>query len=122
MIRRPPRSTLSPYTTLFRSRARTAKEGSRILSAANKLFVESLLPFEMSHRRVQEVNTALREAEQRYRNLVDTARDVIYTLSIAGKIKSLNPVFNTITGWPGDEGICSELAPPFHTLVSATAR
>jgi PAS domain-containing protein len=31
----------------------------------------------MSHRRIQEVNTALRESEQRYRNLVDTARDVI---------------------------------------------
>src|SRR2546428_3739124 len=86
-------------------RARTAKEGSRILSAANKLFVESLLPFEMSHRRVQEVNTALRESEQRYRNLVDTARDVIYTLSLDGKIKSLNPVFETITGWPRAEWI-----------------
>src|SRR5437016_5105044 len=89
-------------------RARTAKEGSRILSAANKLFVESLLPFEMSHRRVQEVNTALRESEQRYRNLVDTARDVIYTLSLDGKIKSLNPVFETITGWPRAEWIGRE--------------
>src|SRR5881409_954288 len=86
-------------------RARTAKEWSRILTAANKLFVESLLPFEMSHRRVQEVNTALRESEQRYRNLVDTARDVIYTLSLDGKIKSLNPVFETITGWPRAEWI-----------------
>src|SRR3712207_7333992 len=28
MIRRPPRSTLFPYTTLFRSRARPAKDGS----------------------------------------------------------------------------------------------
>src|SRR2546422_2972250 len=27
MIRRPPRSTLFPYTTLFRSRGRTAHEG-----------------------------------------------------------------------------------------------
>src|SRR2546422_5379855 len=28
MIRRPPRSTLFPYTTLFRSRARTGRRGS----------------------------------------------------------------------------------------------
>src|SRR2546422_3231717 len=29
MIRRPPRSTLFPYTTLFRSRSRTAARGGR---------------------------------------------------------------------------------------------
>src|SRR5205809_1601877 len=95
-------------------RARTAKEWSRILSAANKLFVESLLPFEMSHRRVQEGNTALRESEQRYRNLVDTARDVIYTLSLDGKVKSLNPVFETITGWSRAEWLGKEFAPIVH--------
>jgi len=95
-------------------RAPTMKEGTRILRMAHKLFVESLLPFEMSHRRVQEVNTALRESEQRYRNLVDTARDVIYTLSIDGKIKSLNPVFETITGWLRDEWIGKEFSPLVH--------
>src|SRR5206468_11284835 len=95
-------------------RAPTTKEGTRILRMAHKLFVESLLPFEMSHRRVQEVNTALRESEQRYRNLVDTARDVIYTLSIDGKIKSLNPVFETITGWLRDEWIGKEFSPLVH--------
>jgi len=95
-------------------RARTTKEGARILRVAHKLFVESLLPFEMSHRRVQEINTALRESEQRYRNLVDTARDVIYTLSIDGKIKSLNPVFETITGWLRDEWIGKEFSPLVH--------
>lgn len=92
----------------------TAAEGSRTLRAANKLFVESLLPFEMSYRRIQEVNTALRESEQRYRNLVDTARDVIYTLSTDGKIKSLNPVFETITGWSRAEWIGREFPPLVH--------
>src|SRR2546422_2858311 len=32
MIRRPPRSTLFPYTTLFRSQARAADEGIGILA------------------------------------------------------------------------------------------
>src|SRR5438552_4650934 len=96
-------------------KARTAKEGARIFRAAHKLFVESLLPFEMSHRRVQEGNTALRESEQRYRNLVDTARDVIYTLSLDGKIKSLNPVFETITGWSRAEWIGKEFLPLIHS-------
>ena len=95
-------------------KARTAKEGARIFRAAHKLFVESLLPFEMSHRRVQEGNTALRESEQRYRNLVDTARDVIYTLSLDGKVKSMNPVFETITGWSRAEWLGKEFAPIVH--------
>jgi two-component system sensor histidine kinase UhpB len=95
-------------------KVRTAKDGSRTLRVANKFFVESLLPFEMSQRRIQEVNTALRESEQRYRNLVDTARDVIYTLSLDGKIKSLNPVFETMTGWPRTEWIGKEFLPLVH--------
>src|SRR2546430_13686986 len=37
MIRRPPRSTLFPYTTLFRSAARNR---ARILDAAERLFRE----------------------------------------------------------------------------------
>jgi PAS domain S-box-containing protein len=95
-------------------KARTAKDAARVFRAANKLFVESLLPFEMSHRRVQETNAALRESERRYRNLVDTARDVIYTLSIDGKLKSLNPAFETITGWSSTEWIGKEFSPLVH--------
>src|SRR2546421_6952785 len=39
MIRRPPRSTLFPYTTLFRSRphAQRARDGDALLLAARKL-------------------------------------------------------------------------------------
>ena len=82
-------------------KVRTAREGSQTLRAAKKFFVESLLPFEMSHRRIQEVNVALRESERRYRDLVENARDVIYTLSTDGTIRSLNPAFEAMTGWSG---------------------
>ncbi len=95
-------------------RVRTRQESSRTLRAAGKFFVESLLPFEMSHRRSQEVNAALRESEQRYRSLVDTARDVIYTLSADGTIKSLNPAFETITGWSCTEWIGKNFSPLVH--------
>jgi PAS domain S-box-containing protein len=93
---------------------RSRQEGSRALRAAGKFLVESLLPFEMSHRRSQEGNAALRESEQRYRSLVDTARDVIYVLSASGKIRSLNPIFETITGWSRTEWIGKDFAPLVH--------
>ena len=90
------------------------EEASRTLRAVGRFVVESLLPFEMSHRRSQEVNAALRESEQRYRSLVDTARDVIYTLSADGTIKSLNPAFETITGWSCTEWIGKNFSPLVH--------
>jgi PAS domain S-box-containing protein len=46
---------------------------------------------------------ALQESEYRYRNLVENARDVIFTLSIDGKLTSLNLAFETVTDWSRDE-------------------
>src|SRR5204862_722712 len=104
-------------------KSRTPQERSRALRAGQKLCVESLLPFEMPHRLVQEVNTALRDSDHRYRNLVDTARDVIYTLSSDGRLKTLNPVFETITGWSRTEWLGKAFAPLVYPddLPRATA-
>lgn len=56
---------------------------------------------------------ALLQSEKRYRNLVQAAKDVIFTLSTTGKITSLNPAFETITGFS-----CSErLHKPFEAIV-----
>jgi PAS domain S-box-containing protein len=46
---------------------------------------------------------ALRASEARYRDLVDNAHDVIFTLSPAGNITSLNPAFEVLTGWERSE-------------------
>ncbi|MDE3052066.1 MAG: PAS domain S-box protein, partial [Nitrospirota bacterium] len=45
---------------------------------------------------------ALRDSEERFRNLVEGARDVIFTLSKEGVITSLNPAFERITQWTRD--------------------
>jgi PAS domain S-box-containing protein len=46
---------------------------------------------------------ALRDSEIRYRTLVDGVRDIIFALTPDGTITSLNPAFETITGWPRAE-------------------
>ena len=57
---------------------------------------------------------ALKESEERYRNLVETARDIIYTLSPEGTITSLNPVSEDITGWSREEWLGKAFTPLLH--------
>lgn len=52
-----------------------------------------------------ETEAALRLSEEKYRGLVDGARDLIFSLSLDGIIESLNPAFERITGWNRDEWI-----------------
>ncbi|MCX7825896.1 MAG: PAS domain S-box protein, partial [Verrucomicrobiae bacterium] len=56
----------------------------------------------------------LRESEARYRNLVESAIDVIFTLGADGTVQSLNQAFEKITGWPCHEWIGRPFAPLFH--------
>src|SRR2546430_8426299 len=66
MIRRPPRSTLFPYTTLFRSRAKLPLDGlvhrSAVLRLVNfywSLFLAHLVPWRRSRARSEEHTSEL---------------------------------------------------------------
>lgn len=60
------------------------------------------------------VQKALHESENRYRNLVETAPEAIYTLSEDGTITSLNPTFEKITGWRRSEWLGKSFAAIIH--------
>lgn len=47
----------------------------------------------------------VRASEERYRNVVDGARDIIYTVTPHAVLTSLNPAFEAITGWKASEWI-----------------
>ena len=57
----------------------------------------------------------LRVSESRYRSLVDRARDVIFTLSRDGRITSLNPAFEVVTGLEAAEWV----GRPFVELIAS---
>ncbi|MEM3577558.1 MAG: PAS domain S-box protein [Candidatus Bathyarchaeia archaeon] len=63
-----------------------------------------------AHKQMERVLT---ESERQYRTLVEAAPDVIYSISSEGKIISLNPAFEKITGWKSEEWI----GKPFAALI-----
>jgi PAS domain S-box-containing protein len=63
-----------------------------------------------AHKRMER---ALVESERQYRTLVEAAPDVIYSVSHDGKIISLNPAFEKVTGWKREEWV----GKPFTELI-----
>ena len=59
----------------------------------------------------------LRVSESRYRSLVDHARDVIFTVSPDGRITSLNPAFEVVTGLQAADWV----GRPFASLIASEA-
>lgn len=73
---------------------------------------------EMAER--QKAVEALKESEEQYRALVQNALDIIYTLDLDGIITSVNPAFESVTGWAPSEWIgrhYSGLVHPEDTLM-----
>jgi PAS domain S-box-containing protein len=56
---------------------------------------------------------ALRESETRYHALIEGVRDIVFALGPDGTVTSLNPAFESMTGWTADEW----LGKPFEPLV-----
>jgi len=65
-------------------------------------FVSAQIAMAIEHVRTEE---ALRRSEEQYRELVDSARDLIFALSVDGTITALNPAFEKAVGWPRSEWV-----------------
>jgi PAS domain S-box-containing protein len=56
----------------------------------------------------------IKEREVQYRELVETARDEIYTLSTQGTFTSVNSAFESVTGWKREEWIGKPFVDVLH--------
>jgi two-component system sensor histidine kinase UhpB len=86
----------------------------RTVKAAEKLFVESMTPFEMTHRGFRETNAALRASEERYRELFENAHDIVFTADLEGNFTSINRAGECLSGYERRE----VLSMNFMTVVA----
>jgi PAS domain S-box-containing protein len=62
----------------------------------------------------KQIAAALAESEERHRELVESARDAIFSIAADGRIVSLNSAFQTVTGWLREERIGRRFAEVLH--------
>ena len=95
------------------------KDGRKIpVEISNHLFdlegVPTILSTVRDITERKQAQEAVRQSEERYRALIDTAPDVVYIISDQGVFTSLNPAFEAITGWTCAEWLGKPFAPLLH--------
>jgi two-component system sensor histidine kinase UhpB len=110
------------HGALLRLSPVAASEWARTIKRAGRLFVESLTPFEMTHRGFQEANTALTASEEQYRELFENANDMVFTADLEGNLTSLNHAGERLSGYPRTEALSLNIAAVISPEYAATAR
>ncbi len=74
-----------------------------MVGAAGQFLVESLSPFEMTHRGYREANASLEASEKQYRELFENANDAVFTADLTGQFTSINRAGEQLTGYERGE-------------------
>src|ERR1700731_335425 len=85
-----------------------AIRGIAMLDFLNRLFDRSELHKEIEARR--RVEEALRQSEERYRELLEKANDIIYTHDLEGNFTSANEAVERILGYRPEEFVLMNMA------------
>ena len=62
----------------------------------------------------KEAEESLRLSEEKYRTLVESANDVIFTMDLGGNFLFVNKAFERILGYTGDEAVSMRALDPVH--------
>jgi two-component system cell cycle sensor histidine kinase/response regulator CckA len=100
-------STLQHGQELRRDRRLRLPDGSELLAeiSARRLPDGRFLAIFRDVTERRNAEELLRVSEERFRNVVEQAPDIIFEVAADGTILSLNPAFEAMTGWSSDEWI-----------------
>lgn len=97
-----------------------AADALKMVRAAEKFFLESIAPYEMTLRGFQAANAALQQSEERYRELFENANDAVFTMDLEGNFLSVNKACERLTGYSRDESAnvkVNDILPPEYQEV-----
>lgn len=86
----------------------------RTFIEADLEFVQSLANILADAIERERARGALAVSEQRYREVVEGASEIIFTMDAEGRFTSLNAAFEHVTGWPCKEWLGRPFAPLIH--------
>jgi len=75
------------------------------MQRCERVFVESVTPFEMTHKGFREAHAALDVSEARYRELFENANDVVFGTDLEGNFTSVNPAGERLSGYALSEAL-----------------
>jgi PAS domain S-box-containing protein len=95
---------VSSPTSLFGALSAQSRHGKRF-SESDVHFMESLANLLSEALERERASRALVASEQRYRDVIEGASEVIFTISMQGTFTSINAAFEKVTGFPANEWI-----------------